>query len=160
MDPVLALLILAWAAITLLYLGLAAVLREVRLLRRGLTAGQATGLGGTDLRLPESVTAKLAGPRTVLVADSGCPLCQFTATELARHADRPVLLTYEDRAAWPELPGSVELITDRDAWQGLAHLNPPMLLSVAADGRIDSLVLPTSAADVLRALRAPERQPS
>ncbi|MCO1581101.1 hypothetical protein M8C13_35650 [Crossiella sp. SN42] len=160
MDPVLALLILAWLAIALLYLGLAAVLRELRLLRRQLTARQATGADLAELRLPGSVTARFDGPRTVLVADSGCPLCQFAAAELARHAARPVLLTYEEADAWPDLPATVELVTDRAAWQALAHLNPPMLLSVTADGRIDSLVLPTTAAEVRRALHTPERQPS
>lgn len=160
MDPLLAVLILAWAAIVLLYLGLAAVLRELRLLRRQLTARQAAGADLADLRLPEATAARLGGPRLVLVADSGCPLCQLAAAELANAGDRPALLTYEDRAAWPALDPAIELITDRAAWQALAHLNPPMLLSVAADGRVESLVLPTSAADVRRALRTLERQPS
>ncbi|MBP2474639.1 hypothetical protein JOF53_003511 [Crossiella equi] len=156
MDPLLALLLLAWAAIVVLYLALAAVLREVRQLRRQLTAGQVSG-AAADVFLPPDFLARLGGARTVLVADSGCPLCQLAAAELARRADRPVLLTYEE--SWPGLPGTVELVTDREAWQALAHLNPPMVLTVTADGRVAALDLPTSVSDVVRALH-PERQPT
>lgn len=160
MSAPLALLILSWIAIVVLYLGLAAVLREVRMLRRQLDERSATAAAPAELRLPASFVKRVAQPgreRTVLVADAGCPLCRQAATVLAETATpdfRPVLLTYEPPERWSSLPASVELVQDRDAWSSLAHLSPPVLLTVTPDGTVGSLHLPASERDIASALAA------
>lgn len=67
-----ALLVLTWAAMVVLFLGLGAVLREVRLLRARVDSGAASG-ERVDITLPPAVTGGRAG--LVLAVDSGCPLC-------------------------------------------------------------------------------------
>ncbi len=96
MSAVAALTIVQWAALVVLYLALAAVLREVRLLRgqvSRLQAALATGLTRTD---PAGGPATSGGPapglrletvspgRTaiVLVATSTCPLCRLVLERL------------------------------------------------------------------------------
>lgn len=159
MSPLLALTILSWIAIVVLYLGLASVQREVRMLRRQLTESRTTiGDGLDDLRLPQAFLSRIVVPdqsRTVLVADSGCPLCRRVAAVLAEPATpefRPVLLTYESPEKWTDLSDSLDIVRDREAWSALAHLSPPVLLAVDHQGRIESLVLPTTELDVTRAV--------
>jgi hypothetical protein len=159
MSPLLALTILSWIAIVVLYLGLAAVQREVRMLRRQLTERRTTtGDGLDDLRLPQAFLSRIVLPgrsRTVLVADSGCPLCRAAATVLAEPTGQdvlPVLLTYESPEEWADLSDTLQIVRDRDAWSALAHLSPPVLLEVNHQGRIESLVLPVTELDVTRAV--------
>src|SRR5687768_14802628 len=136
MSATLSLVILSWIAIVILYLALAAVLREVRMLRRQFDERAATTAAPpAELVLPTSFVKRIAvpgGERTVLVADAGCPLCRHAAAMLADMATpdfRPVLLTYEQPEKWSSLPDTVELVQDRDAWSSLAHLSPPVILT-------------------------------
>ncbi|MGP3947157.1 hypothetical protein [Streptomyces sp. 7N604] len=158
MSATLALVILSWIAIVILYLALAAVLREVRMLRRRLDERAGTAVPPAELVLPPSFVERIAEPgreRTVLVADAGCPLCRHAAAVLAEMATpdfRPVLLTYEPPERWSSLPDALELVQDRDAWSSLAHLSPPVLLTVGTDGTIGSLHLPSSERDIAGAL--------
>lgn len=161
MSTTLALVILSWIAIVVLYLALVSVHREVRQLRRQLAADHASGAALGDVRLPAQFAEQVARPdsdRLVLVADSTCPLCRRAADALASAAteeSRPVLLTYESETLWSGLPETVELVRDRQAWSALAHLSPPVLLTVDPSGRISSLELPTTEAEVARALAVP-----
>lgn len=165
MSATLALVILSWIAIVILYLALAAVLREVRMLRRRLDERAATAAPPAELILPASFVERIAEPgreRTVLVADSTCPLCRHAAAVLAERAApdfRPVLLTYEPPDRWSSLPDGVELVQDSDAWSSLAHLTPPVILTVGADGTVGSLHLPSSERDVAGALAATNSAP-
>lgn len=166
MSATLALVILSWIAIVILYLALAAVLREVRMLRRRLDErGADTAAPPAELVLPASFVERIAAPgqeRTVLVADAGCPLCRHAAAvlaEMATPAFRPVLLTYESPEQWSSLPDTVELVQDRDAWSSLAHLSPPVILTVGADGTVGSLHLPSSERDIVGALAVPNSAP-
>ncbi|MEV5778503.1 hypothetical protein AB0L49_46135 [Streptomyces antimycoticus] len=165
MSATLALVVLSWIAIVVLYLALAAVLREVRVLRRRLDERAATAAAPPELQLPASFVERIAEPgreRTVLVADAGCPLCQHAAAVLADRATeefRPVLLTYEPPERWSSLPDAVELVQDRDAWSSLAHLSPPVLLTVGADGTVGSLHLPSSERDIVGALAVTPSDP-
>lgn len=93
MSAVAARTIVQWAALVLLYLALAAVLREVRLLRgqvsrlqaalaTGLTRTEPTGVSGGSgpgLRL-EAVAPGITA--IVLVATSTCPLCRLVLERL------------------------------------------------------------------------------
>lgn len=158
MSATLSLVILSWIAIVILHLALAAVLREVRMLRRRLDERTATAAPPAELELPASFVECIAAPggeRTVLVADASCPLCRHAAAalaEMATPASRPVLLTYEPLEKWSSLPVTVELVQDRDAWSALAHLSPPVVLTFGADGTVGSLHLPSSEREVAAAL--------
>lgn len=175
MSPLVALTIVQWAALVLLYLALAAVLREVRMLRAQVTrlqAGMSVGDGGfssnpggrLDGRLETVAPGREA---VVLVATSTCPLCRLVLerlddapTDLRDQGWETVLLTYEDEAAWGTPPRRLRVVRDEAAWSVLAHLEPPLLVRLAADGRITDLVLPTSEAGVDAALRTWCAQPA
>lgn len=152
MSPSVALWVLAWIAIVVLYLALSAVLREVRLLRAQvsrLNGMAATSGGGDNPRLPADL---LAGrPGIVLSADSLCPLCRVVAETVSQRADRlerPVtLLTHEPVESWTDVPPGLRLVQDLDAWREVSHLSPPVLMNVAADGRVTDLVLPSNQND-------------
>ncbi|MET8677169.1 hypothetical protein ABZW18_06135 [Streptomyces sp. NPDC004647] len=158
MSPTLAMVILSWIAIVILYLALAAVLREVRMLRRHVDERAATAAAPAELQLPAPFVERIAEPgreRTVLVADASCPLCRYATAVLAEVATpefRPVLLTYEPPERWSTLPETVQVVQDRDAWSSLAHLSPPVLLTVGTDGTVGSLHLPSSERDIAAAL--------
>jgi hypothetical protein len=145
MSPTVALWIVTWVAIVVLFLAVGAVLREVRLLRVLVTRDTGFSATAPDLRLdPEVVGGR---DRIVLASDSGCPLCGAVASRLAARAvadgARPVLLTYEDPATWPEPIRTVfTVVSHRTAWQKIAHLAPPVLMAVAADGTVRQLGLP------------------
>ncbi|MFD5390114.1 hypothetical protein ACFWMG_35390 [Streptomyces sp. NPDC127074] len=165
MSATLALVILSWIAIVILYLALAAVLREVRMLRRRLDERAAGAAPPAELVLPPSFVERVAEPgreRTVLVADATCPLCRHAAAVLAERATpdfRPVLLTYEPPERWSSLPDGVELVQDSEAWSSLAHLTPPVILTVGTDGTVGSLHLPSSERDVAGALAVTNSTP-
>jgi hypothetical protein len=174
MSPTNALFALTWAAIVVLFLGLAAVLREVRLLR-GEVSRDADGFsrGRLDLSLGGSFAAGAAsaggagggdpggnggtGTRIVLAADSGCPLCVAVAERLRRLADAApssdgpagaVLLTHEPAAAWNGMTGGLRIVSDPEAWRAVAHLSPPVLMLVDGAGRVRRLVLPVREQEV------------
>lgn len=170
MNPWLAAGIITWVAIVVCYLGLAAVLREVRILRHQVSrlsfaAGQLATAGpredgitstqGQGLRLPAVLEPSAEGhpqPAVVLAATSGCPLCRVALQrvgELGPRLAAPVtLLTYEDHAAWGDLPSGVRVVRDDEAWSEIAHLAPPALLRVAATGAVTEIQLPVGAASV------------
>ncbi|MEU5696212.1 hypothetical protein [Actinosynnema sp. NPDC020468] len=123
--------VITWAAILLLFLGLAAVLREVRLLR----AVVARDAGGFTAAPPDLVLGPRFAGRVVLAADSGCPLC----VAVSRRLPGAVLLTHEPESVWTT---PLEVVRDREAWRVVSHLAPPVLMLVGADGRVARLVLP------------------
>ena len=144
-----ALWILTWAAIVLLLFCLAAVLREVKILRSQVEAfgWQAVPVQPTDtVELPARVTG--GRRRLVLAANTGCPMCQMLAHHLAENAgrfdERPVLLTYEGVDAWEHLPAGLDVVSDDVAWKAVAHLSPPVVMLVEADGSVAQLSMPTS----------------
>lgn len=149
MQPWLATTIVTWVALLILYFGLAATLRKVKVLTAELTAIRAAGqakAGGVRIELPGY------GGRLVLAADTACPTCHVTVKTLDSLAldDRPVLLTYED--SWEV--SHLEVRQDAGAWRKIAHLSPPVLLDVGADGKVVNLALPSHPDDVTRALAA------
>jgi hypothetical protein len=159
MSPSTAVTVITWGAMVVLYLGLAATLHRVRTLSAELAALRTGGhvkATGVDLRLPA-----LAG-RLVVAADTGCPACRMAVETLAALAPElsrvPTLLTYEPPEAWlagmPEAAGRLEIRQDPESWRVLAHLMPPLLLSVDADGRVTELALPSAPDDLPRILAA------
>jgi hypothetical protein len=142
MSPTVALHIVTWAAIIVLFFGLAAVLREVRLLR------------GALLRNPDGYTStapdidlgtKLAGtdrPRIVLAADSGCPFCLAVIERLRYRNIQATLLTHEQPAIWRDVADHLTIVSDQEAWRAVSHLAPPVLMLVDRSGSARKLVLP------------------
>lgn len=154
MDPLIALVVLSWVAIVVLYLGLAAVLREVRMLRREV----ATATTSWDPReVDEVVTmpglARSGGPTLVLAADSSCPMCRLHTARLAEqhaHLDAPALvLGYQTREEWGELDDRLRYVQDEDAWQQIAHLSPPVLLLLDESGAAREVTMPSSRDEAL-----------
>jgi hypothetical protein len=155
--------IVIWVAIVVLFLGLAAVLREVRLLRDivsrtpdGFAAGQ------PDLSLGERF-ANDKDRQIVLAADSGCPLCLAIIERLARRAAgeqsgpgsagpsapfEAALLTHESPAVWERLAGRLRIVSDRESWRAISHLSPPVLMLVDGSGRVRKMLLPVREQDV------------
>ncbi|QFZ21258.1 hypothetical protein [Saccharothrix syringae] len=131
MNPGTAFLVITWAAIVVLFLGLAAVLREVRLLR----AAVARDPRGFSAAQPDVVLGERFANRVVLAADSGCPLC----LAVSRRLTDAVLLTHERPEVW-DTP--LDVVSDREAWRAVSHLAPPVLMRVDATGRVARLVLP------------------
>ncbi|GLZ42853.1 hypothetical protein [Actinokineospora sp. NBRC 105648] len=126
-----AFLVITWVAIILLFLGLAAVLREVRLLR----AVVARDPSGFTAAPPDLVLGARFAGRVVLAADSGCPLC----VAVSRRVTGVILLTHESPSVWDT---GLEVVSDREAWRVVSHLAPPVLMLVDAAGRVAKLVLP------------------
>ncbi|MFD7660045.1 hypothetical protein ACFV4N_39220 [Actinosynnema sp. NPDC059797] len=131
MNPGTAFLVVTWVAIVVLFLGLAAVLREVRLLR----AAVARDPAGFSAAQPDVVLGERFANRVVLAADSGCPLC----VAVARRLTDAVLLTHEPPGAWDT---RLDVVSDREAWRSVSHLAPPVLMRVDATGRVARLALP------------------
>ena len=149
MSPTLAFHIITWVAILVLFLALAAVLREVRLLR-GMVLRDTHGYAATG---PDTVLGPRFAGRVVLAADTGCPLCVAAAERVAALAPRSVLLTHEPPSAWDGRGAGLEVVADREAWRAVAHLSPPVLMRVDTAGRVTALVLPTRVSEVDEALR-------
>lgn len=147
MSPSVALHVLTWAALVLLFFGLAAVLREVRLLR-GLVLRNPDGYRAAepDLVLGNGFASGGAA-RVVLAADSGCPLCQALADRLAGIAPGSVLLTHEPADAWAAVGPGLVVVSDREAWRAVAHLAPPVLMLVDGAGRVLRMNLPVRVED-------------
>jgi len=153
-----ALFVVTWAAIVLLYLGLAAVLRELRLLRQRVAEETASGTQFKEsaIRLPAELTA--GRPRVVVAAESGCPLCRVVLHELGVAATawavRPILLTYEPATQWSDVSAGFDLVRDDRAWSAIAHLSPPALMLVDANGLVKRIKLPANEQDVRTTLDA------
>ena len=162
MSPWVALAVITWLAMAVLYLGLAATLHRVRMLSAELAALRAGGhvrASGVDLRLPALAAPQGSAPRLVVAADTGCPACHMTVAKVAALAPElsqaPILLTYEPPDVWQEDAGGLlDIKQDPDSWRVLAHLAPPLLLSVDAEGRVTSLALPSTPDDIPRTLAA------
>lgn len=150
MSPRLAFDILTWTAIVALFLGLAAILRELRLLR-GLVTRNRDGFvtAPPDVSLGERFAGG-GGSRIVLAADSGCPLCVAAARRLARLAPGALLLTHEPGTAWEALAGRLRVVSDRESWRAISHLSTPVLMLVDGAGLVRELVLPVREEEVDR----------
>jgi hypothetical protein len=153
MSPVLAFDIVTWAAIVVLFFGLAAVLREVRLLR-GTVARSPDGFATAQPDL--SLGARFAngsiphrgGRRIVVAVDSGCPLCLAVVDRLAGRAAEATLLTHEPAAVWDGLAGGLPVVSDRESWRAVSHLSPPVLMLVDGSGLVRRMVLPVRVEEV------------
>jgi hypothetical protein len=148
MSPEVALAVVTWIALIVVYLGLAAVLRDVRLLRNELTALKAGRAGPQTIGLTMPALAPETGAsRVVLVADAGCPSCQRAAEELAGVSEtlpsRPALLTYEAPQEWSHVSTRLAVTQDGAAWSSLSHLSPPILLLVGPGGTVRELTMLT-----------------
>ena len=143
MSPQTALLVLAWVAIVVLYLGMAALLRELRMLRRSVTRGPGgPGRSARTIRLRGLPEASTGDERLVLVVDSQCPLCAACLEELpalaARTSSRPVVL-HEGALRSPS--AAVTYYSDAEDLGSFAHLSPPVLALVGPRGDVRDLAL-------------------
>jgi len=142
MSPTAAFLIVTWAAIVLLFFGLAAVLREVRLLRGTVLRGQD---GYTSAAPDIELGAEFGGDgghRVVLAADSGCPLCLAVIDRLRYRGVKATLLTHEQPAVWRDIADHLTVVSDQEVWRSVSHLAPPVLMLVDRAGSVRKLVLP------------------
>ncbi|MFB9683643.1 hypothetical protein [Amycolatopsis plumensis] len=139
-----ALTILTWAAIILLFFGLAAVLREVRLLRATITRST----DGFVAAPPDLVLGPRFAGRIVAAVDSGCPLCLAVAERLAGLGADATLLTHEPRTTWADLARGLPVVSDAEAWRAVSHLAPPVLMLLDGTGRVRRMLLPVRAAEV------------
>lgn len=157
MDAGLALNILQWVAIVVLYLGFAAVLKETRelrgqvsRLRSQLATVEDGGAEATQDRLPARVTGGQDG--IVVVADTTCPSCAMVLERLTtlRHSlVAPVtLLTWEPEEDWSHLDPQFRVVRDAEGWSVLGHLTPPLLARVDQEGVVHALHLPVTVEDV------------
>lgn len=148
MSPSTAFVVLTWAAIILLALGLAAVLREVRLLR-ATVLGDADGFQAAppDIELGPRF-AHGTGWRVVLAGDSGCPLCRQVADRLATVVPGSTLLTHESADTWQAVADRLDVVSDEESWRQISHLSPPVLMLVDGTARVRRLSLPTRVEDV------------
>ena len=147
MTPSTALTVLTWAAIVLLFFGLAAVLREVRLLR-----GQVTRTTDGFVAVPPDLVLgprfAEGGARIVAAVDSGCPLCLTVVERLAGLGAEATLLTHEPLVTWADLAHGLPVISDGEAWRSVSHLSPPVLMLLDGTGRVRRMLLPVRAAEV------------
>ncbi|WP_410592034.1 hypothetical protein [Amycolatopsis sp. lyj-23] len=147
MTPSIAITLLTWAAILLLFFGLAAVLREVRLLR-GVVTRNADGFTTAPPDLVLGPRFAGDGGRIVAAVDSGCPLCLTVVERLAGLGADATLLTHESPARWAELAHGLPVISDGEAWRSVSHLAPPVLMLLDGTGRVRRVLLPVRAAEV------------
>ena len=147
MTPSTALTVLTWAAIILLFFGLAAVLREVRLLR-GMVTRSADGFVAVPPDLDLGPRFAGDGGRIVAAVDSGCPLCLTVVERLATSGAEATLLTHEPVTTWADLAHGLPVISDGEAWRSVSHLAPPVLMLLDGAGRVRRMLLPVRAAEV------------
>jgi hypothetical protein len=136
--------LITWAAIVVLFFGLAAVLREVRLLR-GIVNRTADGFVAAP---PDVVLGPRFAGRIVAAVDSGCPLCLTVVDRLAEFDAGATLLTHESPAVWQGLARGLPVISDAEVWRSISHLSPPVLMLADDAGRVRRLLLPVRAGDV------------
>lgn len=147
MSPEMAFNIITWVAILVLFLGLAAVLREIRLLRNEVRRSpEAFAAAPPELLLGPRFAGR--GRRIVLAADSGCPLCHAVLDRLLALAPGSVLLTHEPEALWAKVSGQLEVVSDGEVWRAVSHLSPPVLMLVDGTGRAERVHLPVRVAEV------------
>jgi len=168
MSPWLAAGAVTWAALLIVYLGLAATLRRVRFLEaelRSLRSGGQVKPIGIDLRLPALAEAEpeaepeaeAGAPksRLVVAVDSGCASCHQTVEALVEIAptlrEAPILLTYETPDTWGYAAQHLRIRRDPLSWRVLAHLSPPVLMTVDGEGTVTDLVLVSHPTQVTRA---------
>jgi hypothetical protein len=147
MTPSTALTVLTWAAILLLFFGLAAVLREVRLLR-GMVTRSTDGFVAVPPDLVLGPRFAGGGGRIVAAVDSGCPLCLTVVERLAGLGAEATLLTHEPRTTWAELAHGLPVVSDGEAWRAVSHLSPPVLMLLDETGRVRRMLLPVRAGEV------------
>jgi len=148
MTPSTAFAVLTWAAIILLFFGLAAVLREVRLLRATVTRST----DGFVAAPPDLVLGPRFADRIVAAVDSGCPLCLTVVERLAALGAEATLLTHEPPAVWADLAHGLPVIGDGEAWRSVSHLSPPVLMLFDGTGRVRRMLLPVRVSEVDTAL--------
>jgi len=147
MSPFIAYQVLVGLAVVVLFCALAAVLREVRLLR-GMVVRD--GKGFTAARNEITLGSRFADGRTriVLAADTGCPLCVAAAERLSHLAPGSTVLTHEDTAVWDGLATGLDVVSDRESWRAISHLSSPVLMRVDGTGAVGELVLPARVSEV------------
>ncbi|WP_086824846.1 hypothetical protein [Allokutzneria sp. NRRL B-24872] len=140
MSAELAFYLITWAAIVVLFLGLVATMREVRMLR-AIVMRNPDGFAAAE---PDVVLGGAFADGTsrpiVAAVDSGCPLCRVVVEELASRAPQAVLLTHESPSVWGGV--GLEIISDREAWRAISHLSPPLLMHVDGGGAVRRMTLP------------------
>lgn len=139
-----AFLVITWAAILVLFFGLAAVLREVRLLR-GIVTRTADGFVAAP---PDVVLGPRFAGRIVAAVDSGCPLCLTVVERLAGLGAEATLLTHEPLTTWADLARGLPVVSDGEAWRSVSHLAPPVLMLLGEAGRVRRMLLPVRAGEV------------
>ena len=147
MSPIIAYNVLVWLAIVVLFCALAAVMREVRLLR-GMVMPDGKGFSATRPEITLGPGFADGRTRIVLATDTGCPLCVAAAERLGRRAPGATLLTHEDIAAWDGLAAGLDIVRDQESWRAISHLASPVLMRVDGAGQVDKLVLPTRLSEV------------
>jgi hypothetical protein len=147
MSPNIAYHILVWVAIVVLFCALAAVMREVRLLR-GIVLRDGKGFTAAHPEITLGPGFADGRTRIVLAVDTGCPLCVAATERLARLAPGATVLTHEDVAAWEGLANGLAVVRDRESWRAISHLASPVLMRVDGAGRVGELVLPTRVSEV------------
>lgn len=149
MSPLVALFIITWAAIVVLFFGLAAVLREVRLLR-GIVTRTTDGFSAAapDVSLGAKLAAGGARPHIVLAVDSGCPLCLAVVDKIGHRGVPVTLLTHERPEIWNDVADHITVVSDQEVWRTISHLAPPILMQVDAAGSVRKLILPVREEEV------------
>lgn len=123
--------VVTWAALLLLYLGMARLWVEVRSIRRAIQfplalAGEQTSQHSAFL--PAAVNQPT--PTIVAVVDSDCSSCwdvAFLMDQLVP-AGRGYLLSYESASTWAVRGVRTEAIVDEDAWTSFVPLSTPILV--------------------------------
>lgn len=151
MDRTIALFIVTWGVMLLLYLGLARVLFETHGLRHRvdrLTAKSSASTASYPIDLSNDV---FAGIDILLVAESSCPRCWTVLECLIKHgsAHQVALLTYEEPTVWTPYTNRIRIIRSAADWGAMAHVSPPVLLRLSRDGRsVLDLALPVDESDL------------
>ncbi|XRQ13423.1 hypothetical protein ACN3XK_21815 [Actinomadura welshii] len=146
-------LLLSWAAILLLSLVVAGLVRQVHALGRGAPAGHRTGLG------PPPGTAAPAfdrlGPGLVLFLDRDCGVCTDVlgaAAALEGPLDRPLHAVFAGPPADGAPPGARVLADEQDGlFADYGVPATPFAVLIGADGRVRAAE-PVGSPEALREL--------
>jgi hypothetical protein len=151
MDRTVALFIVTWGVVLLLYLGLARVLYDLQGLRRRverLSAQSSPATSSHPLELPAGV---FNGIDVLLAAESSCPRCWVILEWIIENASgrQLALLTYERPAVWSPFADRIRIIQSESAWASIAHLSPPVLLRLDRTGSaVAEISLPVGESDL------------
>jgi hypothetical protein len=148
-----ALFIVTWGVMLLLYLGLARVLFEIHGLRRRVDRLMARSRSSesTDAYPIDLPSEASAGIDILLVAESSCPRCWAVLECLIERgsAHRLGLLTYEEPSVWSPFSDRIRIIQSETGWASVAHLSPPALLRLdRARGEVSDIALPVGESDL------------